>query len=402
VDGRKTITLAGLTGLVGALVAACGHAPRGPAAHAADADETITLFHDGARVRQPITIKAPGTKTQRISMVVPAGVDPADVKLVDLGDLEASLVEGTMDEDAPSQVAFDVVAKKPGTYHAHVEYVMPMWWSATYTMTTTPARQAVTVRGAIGLLNKTGTPIAKVHLLLFDAGLTDPPLEDCSVKPCKKLPPLDLGMRDIPAGDSRIELLENEPPRPMHTVLVYDPIGTRLDDETPATNTDPELGLHIPISSHVSDGYEIMRPSSQPEGLPKGTGRLFERGADGQLRLLGETDVFGPLTRVAKADTIAMGSVDDVLGTRERHDFSNDVDSGRTTEEFWITLTSKRATPVDVVVREHMYRGLNWGIGYQSVPDFQKEGAQQLAARVKLPAHGQTRIVYVVVYTEPP
>jgi hypothetical protein len=326
-------------------------------------------------------------------MIVPAGVDPMDVKLVDLVDLEASLAEGTLDEGAPSHVAFDVIAKRPGTYHPMLEYVLPtLEWSASYTLTTTPTRASVTVHGTIGLSNKSGAPLSHVHVSLLDQDLRS---TDTSK-------PLDLGVLDLPAGDSQIELLANDAPRPMHAVLVFDPIGARLDEPNPSTNTDPELGQHVPISPRVIESYEIIRPRSQPEGLPRGAARLFQRSADGQLRLLGQTDLFGPDTRVATADTIAIGTAEDVTGTRERRDFSSDIDTHRVTEEFGITLTSKRATPVDVVVREHMYRGLNWGIGYQSVPDFQKEGAQQLAARVKLPAHGQTRIIYVVVYTEPP
>ncbi|CAN5912200.1 hypothetical protein BH11MYX2_BH11MYX2_01170 [soil metagenome] len=391
-DGRKTIARRALTGLVGAFVAGCGHAPRGPATKAASSEQTITLFHDGARVRQRVTIKAT-SNAQRIWYPIPAGVDPTDVALLETGDLEVSFVEGTLSEGAPTQVAFDVVAKRPGTYTTMLEYELPtLSWSATYTLTTTPTRSTVTVRGALGVLNTSGASLSHAHVSLLDQDLSSD----------EKPTPLDLGMVDIPMGDSRIELLANDAPRTLQTVLVYDPIGTRLDEPSPATNTDPELGAHVPISPRVIENYELPRPKSQPAGLPKGPARLFERGADGQLRLLGQTELFGPETLVATADMIAIGAVKDVTGARERRDFSSDVDTHRVTEELWITLTSKRATPVDVVVREHMYRGLNWGIGYQSVPDFQKEGAQQLAARVKVPAHGQTRIVYVVVYTEPP
>jgi hypothetical protein len=50
------------------------------------------------------------------------------------------------------------------------------------------------------------------------------------------------------------------------------------------------------------------------------------------------------------------------------------------------------------VIREHLYRGQNWTLAYQSAPAA-KEGPQQISLRTKVPANGQAKVLYVVVYT---
>jgi hypothetical protein len=64
-----------------------------------------------------------------------------------------------------------------------------------------------------------------------------------------------------------------------------------------------------------------------------------------------------------------------------------------------ITLDNKRAIPVEVLVREHLYRGQNWTLAYHSAPEAAKEGPQQISLRTKVPARSTTKILYVVVYT---
>jgi len=51
-----------------------------------------------------------------------------------------------------------------------------------------------------------------------------------------------------------------------------------------------------------------------------------------------------------------------------------------------------------VLVREHLYRGLSWTVAYFSTPVAAQEGHQQIALRTFVPAHGQAKVVYVVVY----
>jgi hypothetical protein len=64
-----------------------------------------------------------------------------------------------------------------------------------------------------------------------------------------------------------------------------------------------------------------------------------------------------------------------------------------------IAIDNTRPQPVHVLLREHLYRGQNWTLAYDSATSAAKEGAQQIALRTDVPARAHAKIVYVVVYT---
>jgi hypothetical protein len=198
-------------------------------------------------------------------------------------------------------------------------------------------------------------------------------------------------------GELRLELLPDDRPRPMRSVLVYDPVGTKLDHSGPSPLRDPELGATA--TGRVSESLEIKRPTPTSEGLPGGPARLFERRADGSLVLLGESRLFDVATSVAAVDLIELAAADGVTGKRERGELAIDEDRRRLVEELTLTITNTRAQPIDVVVREHLYRGQNWALAYYTGQHAKKEGAQQVSMRMHVPAKGEAKLFYVVVYT---
>jgi hypothetical protein len=169
-----------------------------------------------------------------------------------------------------------------------------------------------------------------------------------------------------------------------------------------------------PASTRVTESFEVERDTQATRGLPAGPVRLLERRGDGTLAVLGEARLFDASTRVAEVDTIAIGTASNVTGHRERRDYTYDklrtrlvksetgtyLSSGSLVEEFVITIDNDRARPVEVVVREHLYRGQNWSIA-DPIPGRQavKEGPQQFSMRTIVPPRGQSRLLYVVVYT---
>jgi hypothetical protein len=128
--------------------------------------------------------------------------------------------------------------------------------------------------------------------------------------------------------------------------------------------------------------------------------RLLERRADGSLALLGETRLFDEAARVAVSDTISVGTAAGVTGARVRRELTVDKERRRVVEELVITIDNARPRPVEVVAREHLYRGTNWTLAYVSVPigDDAKEGPQQVAPRITVPPRSKRRIMYAVVY----
>ena len=100
----------------------------------------------------------------------------------------------------------------------------------------------------------------------------------------------------------------------------------------------------------------------------------------------------------ARGATIAIGTAVGLTGHRERRDWARDDDQRRFSEELLLTIDSARATPVEIVIREHLYRGQNWTLAYHSAPAA-KEGTRQIALRAAVPANGRAKVLYVVVYT---
>jgi hypothetical protein len=423
-----------------ALIVGCGgHAHVHRASRTSD---DITLYRDIAIVRQRVVLDLPaGTTTAKVAIAASVPIDK--VLVVDRGELQIAGVhsrlglivhqadgeseteetdndasatneldpgvEVPMSPDTPTEIHLDVVAPRAGRFAIQLAYTTDrLQWDAAYTMTATPARDRAVVRGAIAIRNTTGIALHAARVHVIDAmlgawrGKTAEHLASAFVGAAtSSMQPAaarDLGVLDVIEGETRVELLPSEAPRLMRSVLVYDPIGTKLDNQVTSPVPDRRLGVQPAAPTQITESFEVERDEATSIGLPAGPVRLLERRADGSLAVLGESRLFDAATRVADVDTIAVGTADAVVGHRERREYTYDEELHRLTEEFMITIDNHRALPAAVLVREHIYRGQNWKLAYWSAPAA-KEGAQQIALRTSVPAKGQTKVLYVVVYT---
>lgn len=366
------------------VLAACGApAHPAPAAHADDND--LTLYRDAAAVRQRVRVPS------RID--VPEGITAENVLV--LGDATArSSEKGKL-----------VLDGRPGT--VVIAYITDqLKWDAAYTMTTTPARDRAVLSGALAVRNTSKLSL-KGALHVVDGELGSARTRAAARMASSLLgeepdanqvaATRDVGPVVLAPGETRVELVAGAPRR-MHSVLVFDPIGTKLDNNSPIPLRDVSLGADT-TSTKVSESFEVSRDERETAGLPAGPVRLLEREADGTLSVIGEARLFDAQTRRAGLDTINVGTADGVTGHRERRELTDDEARRRLVEEFVITLDNARERPVDVLVREHLYRGLTWAVAYRSVEDVMQEGAQAFVMRTHVPARGQVKILYVVVYT---
>ena len=430
-------------------LASCGGGAHVLPSGRARALDELTLYRDRAVVQHRVDVDVPEASMATVTYVIPEGVVLDDVAVIDHGpltvselrvqgepvaapkpavapdpdagddddepDLEQDLADSEPPPpaapatDKPWTIAFDVTAPKAGRYQLTLTYVTDrITWDAAYTMITTPARSQVTLRGAIAIRNKLATPLPAARTTVVDSELGSwkmhvaEQISSAKVSaPANASPvatPRLVGELAIAPGETRVELLPGDAPRGMRSVLVYDPIGTRLDNSGPRPILDASLGTER-ASPHVTESFEVTRPHPSSEGLPAGPVRLLERAQDGSLAVLGESRLFDTATRVATVDTIALGIADGVTGARERHELSYDEDSRRLVEEFVLTIDNQRAHPVEVVLREHLYRGQNWTLAYQTANQPTKEGPQQISMRTIAPPRGQAKVLYVVVYT---
>jgi hypothetical protein len=380
---------------------ACG-ARSPPLAPAPVVTSEVALYRDRALVRQRIELDVPAGAKTTVAARVAAGLAAEDIVVLDRGGLAVSELK-VATAAAPTELALVVSAPRPGRFTVTLGYVTDrLTWDAAYTMTTTLARDRAVLRGTLTVHNTTGLAL-RARASIVDAelgGWRNTAAEQLAGALLGRAPraqlaaPYDLGM--VALGDeTRVELLDGDPPRAMRSVLVYDPIGTRLDHPGAAPLADPALGASgAPI--RLTESFEVKRRGAS--GLPAGPVRLVERQPDGSLAMLGESHLFDAATRVAEVDTVAVGTAAHVTGHRERRDWAKDDDQKRFSEEFLLTIDNARPNPVDVVLREHLYRGQNWTLAYQSAPAA-KEGPQQISLRTQVPANGQAKVLYVVVYT---
>lgn len=350
----------------------------------------VTLYRDAATIRQRVEVVLPAGAAATVTLRLPLDVAAPDIHVFDRARFaHVELKQLT----APGAYALVVAAAQPGPTVVDLGYTTALLpWQAEYVLTTTPPRTSARLRGGLGLRNATGVALPGARVRVVDARL------GVAAAP----PARELGVVDVVPGEMRIDLLGAGDTRPLRSTLIYDPIGTALDRDAERPDGDPQLGVRAAPSPHVRETLEVARDPAVTRGLPAGTVRLFERRLAGDLVVLGEADIFDATTRGATVDTITVGTAAGVTGMRAQRDFTDDEDRHRVTEELRITLANARSAPVDVVVREHLYRTeRDWTIPYSSHP-LVKEGPQQVAMRVTVPAKSSTSVTYVVVYAWEP
>ena len=448
--------------IVAALTLACGPRPTRTAPTVVRGEGVeVTLYRDHAVVAHRVKVTIPAAATATVRIKVAAGVEPDDIYPVEdsplsirevkivgaapvvddqpkpkppvddenlddpcwaadpCGDIVPDEVGELLQDSepapprpiAPTEVDLVIGGPREGTYMMVVGYdTARISWEAAYTLTTSPPRDEATLRGALALRNATGIAMRGANVWVADvehgpitariAQRQGIGLVGHDGKPTNIATPRDLGVIDIADGDTRIELLAGAPPRKMRSVLVYDPIGTKLDHPGSTPVRDTMLGVVPPAPTRVSESFEIERDVDATIGLPAGPVRLLERRADGSLALLGESRMFDSATQKARVDAIAIGTAEGITGKRVRRELTIDDPRKRLAEDFKITIDNARATPVDIVLREHLYRGENWTLAYISLPLEQatQEGSQQIALRARVPAKSKLEVLYTVVY----
>ncbi len=429
---------------------ACGPRSAAPGARTKPGVE-ITLFRDHAIVAHRLDIVIPPAAPAKLTLRIAAGVEPSDLYLVEPSSpagLEIKKVEilgaapdkpsdgcdevscvlaseraccarferkpSEWDDEAvvlppikqatraPLDVEITIGGSRAGTFSALIGYDTPrIAWDAAYTLTTTASHERGELRGALAIRNATGIAFPAALLAVVDREHGElssrPKVEELPERPDDTpiAKPRDLGHFDLVEGDSRISLGDHA--LPLRPVLVFDPIGPSLDYQHEQPVQDSNLGVNLPPVTRLIENVWFDR-SSAIRNLPGGPVRTFERKPDGGLALLTESTLFGTDTLAAVIDTIPLGPATGITGKRERRELTIDNDRKRIVEEFALSIDNTRAHSIDLLLREHLYRGTGWSIAYSSVVQTEKEGMQQLAMRTVVPARAKQTVLYVVVY----
>ena len=118
--------------------------------------------------------------------------------------------------------------------------------------------------------------------------------------------------------------------------------------------------------------------------------------ADRTLELIGENVI----DHTAKNEKvlIKLGSAFDVVGERRQVDFKVDSSRRILSEEIEITLRNQKKEAVTVLVRENLYRWVNWQITAKT-HDYVKEDSRTIRYPVKIAAGAEATVRYTVQYT---
>ena len=87
-----------------------------------------------------------------------------------------------------------------------------------------------------------------------------------------------------------------------------------------------------------------------------------------------------------------------MVGERRQVNFSIDTNAKVMEEEIEVKLRNHKSQPVDVVVKENLYRWSNWKVLTKS-HEFQKEDSRTINFPVKVAKDGETVVRYRVRYT---
>jgi hypothetical protein len=193
----------------------------------------------------------------------------------------------------------------------------------------------------------------------------------------------------------QIELFDQARQIPAKKVLLY--YGVLQPYFYPTPYTDRNMGVQ---SNKKVDVYlEFKNDKQYGLGVPLPAGRLrvsqLDK-ADGSLEFIGEDKI--DHTPKDEQVRVKLGSAFDVVGERRQVNFTVDTTAKSMEEEIEVKLRNHKSQPVDVVVKENLYRWNTWKI-LTKTHNFVKEDARTISFPVKVPKDGETVVRYRVRYT---
>jgi hypothetical protein len=193
----------------------------------------------------------------------------------------------------------------------------------------------------------------------------------------------------------QIELFDQAKQIPAKKVLLY--YGAVQPYYYPSPFTDRNMGVEM--NKKVDVYLEFKNDKQFGLGVPLPAGRLrvsqLDK-ADGSLEFIGEDTI--DHTPKDEQVRVKLGSAFDVVGERRQVSFSVDTTAKWMEEEIEVKLRNHKSQPVEVVVKENLYRWSNWKILTQT-HKYDKEDARTISFPVKVAKDGETVVRYRVRYT---
>jgi hypothetical protein len=165
----------------------------------------------------------------------------------------------------------------------------------------------------------------------------------------------------------------------------------------PSPYTDRNMGVEM--NKKVDVYLEFKNDKQFGLGVPLPAGRIrvsqLDK-ADGSLEFIGEDKI--DHTPKDEEVRVKLGSAFDVVGERRQVDFAVDTKARWMEEEIEVKLRNHKTQPVNVIVKENLYRWSNWKL-LTKTHNFEKEDARTINFPVKVAKDGETIVRYRVRYT---
>ncbi|HLZ96341.1 MAG TPA: DUF4139 domain-containing protein [Steroidobacteraceae bacterium] len=317
---------------------------------------------------------------------------------------------------------WDISSRKAGEQTARVSYqTAGMTWWADYNLTFTPGADAnsgfVDVGAWVSIVNQSGAGYedAKLKLIAGDVQRAQPRqrLEGVALSAVRRSTAAEdagfaeksffeyhlytLGRRtSLPENSTKqLELFDAARHVPARKTLVY--YGQAGMYYGPGVNTDRSYGANGGKKVDVYLEFRNDEKSGLGVPLPKGRVRVSQIDtADHGLEFVGE-DVIDHTPKNERV-LVKLGSAFDVVGERRQVDFAVDSKAKWMEEEIEIKLRNHKTAPVEVLVRENLFRWTNWTVQSSSAA-YEKGDARTVYFTVKVPADGEQTFHYRVRYT---
>jgi hypothetical protein len=321
-------------------------------------------------------------------------------------------------------LVWDILSPRAGDQNTRVTYQTGgiTWW-ADYNLIFNEGKDAnsglLDLSAWVSIINQSGAtyPDAKLKLIAGDVHRVEPPQEimvtaqrafrkeaaaaDAAGFEQKSFFEFHLYTLGRPTtlpnnSTKQIELFDQARQIPAKKILVYYGL-TQPPFTYPSPTTDRNLGLQSNKKVDVYLDFKNDKQYGLGVPLPAGRIRVSQMdAADTNLEFIGEDKI----DHTPKDETVRvkLGSAFDVVGERRQVDFAVDTKARWLEEEFEIKLRNHKEQPVEVLVKENLYRWSNWKI-LTKTHEFTKEDSRTIHFPVKVPKDGETVVKYRVRYT---
>ena len=184
---------------------------------------------------------------------------------------------------------------------------------------------------------------------------------------------------------------------PCEKVLVYYGLGSGFRGFFPSPRIDRNFGTQANKKIDIYLRFKNEKEVGMGMPLPAGRIRVSKLDpADDSLEFIGEDRL--DHTPKDEEVLIKLGSAFDVVGERKQVDFKIDTRRDWLDETIEIKVRNHKEEPVKVIVKENLYRWINWEIR-EATHKYEKIDARTIHFPVMVPKDGEVTIRYTVHYS---